>query len=497
MSSRTAAPADRPYLLAWKLSGRRVVVVGGGNIGTAKVETLLGSGADLVVIDPTPTARVRDLARQGRLTLRTRTARPTDMIRAVLVVAATGDGATNRRLRRWAKPFGAVVNAVDDQENCDVTVPAVITRGPATIAITTGGATPAGARFLREELTDAVNVAIPEAMGDVLAGADDSRRALRHRGSYRYDYAAWRQWYFEPALATIRSGHLPSVSDLRRRFEATFERTAVQSAGSELRLGKLTLVGAGPGGADLITVRGAEALRRADVVVYDRLADPALVDLAPVAAERIAVGKGKGFGTSQEEICDVLVSRALAGNNVVRLKGGDPFVFGRGREEIDAAAAHGVDVEVVPGVTSALGAPALAGISVTDRRLASSFTVLTGHRCDESDHDWKAFATGGSTLVVLMAATTAAQVAERLIEHGRDRSDPVAFIHAAGTTRQAHGQSDLAETERVGCPFPSPTVMVIGAVAARPGAATGADIGAFDLDCSLGGLLEGAVPISA
>jgi len=143
----------QPYLLAWRLRGRKVVVVGGGSIGTAKVETLLGTGAEIVVIDPTPSDRIEDLAAQGRVRAVRRKARPTDMCRAVLLVAATGDSAVNRRLRRWAKPWGAVVNAVDDRENCDVTVPAVVRRGPATIAIPTGGATPAGARFVREELT--------------------------------------------------------------------------------------------------------------------------------------------------------------------------------------------------------------------------------------------------------------------------------------------------------------------------------------------------------
>ena len=241
---------------------------------------------------------------------------------------------------------------------------------------------------------------------------------------------------------------------------------ARRRSASAVTRGKVTLIGAGPGGADLITVRGARALGTADVVVFDRLADAELIDLAPRNAERIAVGKGKGFGPAQEGICDVMVERALAGDHVVRLKGGDPFVFGRGREEADAAARAGIEVEVIPGVSSALGAPALAGISVTDRRLASSFTVLTGHRCDESDHEWRAFARSGSTLVVLMAATTAEAVSRRLLDHGRSPLDPVAFVHAAGTPSEQVGRSDLTATARDGCPFPSPTVMVIGAVAA-------------------------------
>ena len=176
------AEIGTPYLLAWRLDGRKVVVVGGGSIGTAKVETLLDTGARIVVMDPTPSSRMEDLARLDRIVLKRRRARPTDMVGAALVVAATGDSKVNRRLRRWSKPFGAVVNAVDDKANCDVTVPAVVKRGPATIAITTGGATPAGARFLREELTEVVAAAMPDDVEPLLSHASLARENLRTRG---------------------------------------------------------------------------------------------------------------------------------------------------------------------------------------------------------------------------------------------------------------------------------------------------------------------------
>lgn len=181
------------------------------------------------------------------------------------------------------------------------------------------------------------------------------------------------------------------------------------------RLGRVTLVGAGPGGADLITLRGARALATADVVVYDRLADPELLDLAPHAARRIEVGKAKGWGISQDDINEILVHEARAGAHVVRLKGGDPFVFGRGSEECDALATAGIQCEVVPGVSSALAAPALFGVPLTHRGESASFTVLSGHRVADADHDWSALARSGSTVVVLMAASTAGDVAARLI----------------------------------------------------------------------------------
>jgi uroporphyrin-III C-methyltransferase len=240
--------------------------------------------------------------------------------------------------------------------------------------------------------------------------------------------------------------------------------------------GRVVLVGAGPGGADLITLRGARALARADAVVYDRLADPELLDLAPASAARYPVGKGKGFGATQADINQLLVDLAAAGQQVVRLKGGDPFVFGRGQEEIDAVQAAGYDVEVVPGVTSAIGGLALAGIPVTDRRHAASFTVITGHRAAanldaETVERWRCLAASGETVVALMAASTAAATALRLLDGGRPATELVAFVHAAGTADQAVARTSLADAAANGCPFPAPTLMVVGAVAALAEAA--------------------------
>ncbi len=474
--STVSSMESRSYLMAWRLAGRKVVVVGGGSIGTAKIETLLGTGARLIVVDPTPSSRVVELAASGTVELRERRARPTDVVGASLLVAATGDSGTNRRLKRWATAGGllkgTVVNAVDDKENCDVTVPAVIHRGPATVAITTGGATPAGARFLREQLTAAVDAAMPADLGLVLDHASHARTELKKSGRYRYDYPAWCQQFFEPAMAAVRAGDAGKLKSYRAHFVKTFGEhtiTGEASGGEALRPGHVTLVGAGPGVADLITLRGLKALQCADVVVYDRLVDPAVLDLAPPAAERVPVGKSKGKGTTQEAINEILVSRATAGGHVVRLKGGDPFVFGRGGEEVTAVSNAGLTVEVVPGVSSALSAPALAGIPVTDRRAAGSFTVITGHHADQeaphATHDrWRALGASTDTIVVLMAASTAADVAGHLLAGGRSFDEPVAFVHRAGTPDQETVRTTLTSVAFVGCPFPSPTVMVIGPV---------------------------------
>ncbi len=446
---------NQPYLLAWRLEGRRVLVVGGGAIGTGKIETLLETGARIVVVDPTPSTRVEDLASRGVVRLRRRRFRPSDAMRTALVVAATGESATNRRIRRAAKAFGAVVNAVDDPPNCDVTVPSMIHRGPATIAISSGGTTPAGARYLREWLTSTVDAAMPAGFGALLHEAGEARSELRETGRYRYDYAAWKHHFFEPAhraleLGTFRRG------EVRRRFVEAFARHEPTPTG------RVTLVGAGPGGADLITVRGARALAAADVVVYDRLADPELLALAPAAAEKIPMGKSKGSGHSQDDINRVLAERALDGSHVVRLKGGDPFVFGRVGEEIAHLAAFGIEVEVVPGVSSALAAPALAGLPVTDRECASAFTVVSGHRAGGASFEVARGASPDTTLVVLMASSTATTVATELMASQWSSEEPVCFVHAAGTPRQESMTLPLSEVEATGCPFPAPTVMVLG-----------------------------------
>lgn len=232
-----------------------------------------------------------------------------------------------------------------------------------------------------------------------------------------------------------------------------------------MSLGSITLVGAGPGDPDLITVAGARALADADVVVYDRLVAGALLHRAPRRAELIPVGKAKGCGVAQADIEEILVARAAAGRRVVRLKGGDPFLFGRGAEEVAAAQAAGIAVRVIPGVSSALAAPAAAGIPVTHRELAGAVTILSGHRVDGAGYDWDALARSASTLVVLMGASTAVEVARRLVAAGRPCDDPVAIVHGATTSNQRVERLELADLAAGQAAVTSPSVIVIGPVA--------------------------------
>lgn len=443
-------------LWSWRLGGERIVLVGAGTIAEQKVELLRTLGAELIVVGPEVTPRLRDLAAEGVVQLRERRVRRNDVRRARLVIIATDDRPLNVKVRGWAHRAGAVVNAVDDPELCDVTVPAMIRRGPAMIGISTDGGSPAAARFVREE----VERSLPHDVGRLVEQATVARHELRHTGRYRYDYPAWRDHFFQPGLETIRR-RAGSLDEVRRRFLAGFDAPAPTNSG------RVTLVGAGPGGADLITIRGARALEAAEVVVYDRLVDPELLDLAPSSAIRIPVGKSKGAGTTQAEINQILVDEARSGSVVVRLKGGDPFVFGRGAEEVDAVRAAGIDCEVVPGLTSSIAAAELAGIPVTHRGVASAFTVVSGHRAGDDDYDWEALSRSGETIVVMMASTTARDVARRLLDGGRTDDEPVAVVHHAGRPSMATAWLTLEDLASQGCPYPAPSVLVIGQVAAR------------------------------
>jgi uroporphyrin-III C-methyltransferase len=234
----------------------------------------------------------------------------------------------------------------------------------------------------------------------------------------------------------------------------------------------VALVGAGPGDPGLLTRRAAELLAAADVVLHDWLSGPEILELVRPGALLVDVGKGKGRGSSQRHIEQLLVAHHGEGSRVVRLKGGDPFLFGRGMEEVEAARAAGFDVEIVPGVSSALAAPALGGIAVTERSVSAQLTVVSGHRVD-GDNDWATLARTPGTLVVLMAATTGASVAARLLAHGMVATTPAAVVVDAGGPGQASLHTDLGGLAARVEPLPGPCVVVIGAVAARRPAVTG------------------------
>ncbi len=439
------------YPVFLDLRGRRAVVIGGGAVAEQKVLGLLSAGAHITVVSPETTPRLAELAAAGGIDLRRRPYRSGDLAGAWLAIAGTDDCAANAQVWAEAEREGVLLNAVDDVDHCSFIAPAIHREGDITVAVSTSGKSPALAARLRQRVARLVGPA--EARLCELLGEMRPELAARVTDPH-VRTALWYRIVDSDVIEVVRRG---DDDGARRRINELVEQPpefprlkpgpgttlplravpdrAHPSGWGQGEAGVVNLIGAGPGDPGLITAKGLEILRSADVVVYDRLVAPALVAEAPPGAERVFVGKhphGGGADLAQDEINALLVERARRGLTVVRLKGGDPFVLGRGAEECEALHAAGVPFQVVPGVTSAVAVPAAAGIPVTHRRLASAFAVVTGHECDGVSHvDWEALARV-PTLVVLMGLSALPEITARLLEHSADPDTPAAAI-ASGT----------------------------------------------------------------
>jgi uroporphyrin-III C-methyltransferase/precorrin-2 dehydrogenase/sirohydrochlorin ferrochelatase len=414
------------YPVFLNLRGRLCVVVGGGAVAEQKVVGLLDAGARVAVASPVLTWKLEDLASTGAIEVRRRPYQPGDLAGAFLAIAATDDRSANAAVWDEAEERGILLNAVDDLPHCSFIAPAVHREGDIAVAISTAGKSPAFAVRLRERI--AALIGHEEAEFLDLLGELRPHVAARVP-DFKVRARLWYQIVDSDVVEYVRRGDMTGA---RQRIEALVERAASGVAPKTDRAGMVYLVGAGPGDPGLVTVRGLDAVRRADVVVYDRLVHPDLVDRAAPWAERIFVGKrAEGRSIEQDKTNDLLVSLARGGQVVVRLKGGDPFVFGRGAEECEALRNAGIHFEVIPGVSSALAAPAAAGIPVTHRRYASAFAVAAGHECEgESDLDWGALARI-PTLVFLMGLRGLSTITARLLAHGAGPDTPAAVIASA------------------------------------------------------------------
>jgi uroporphyrin-III C-methyltransferase/precorrin-2 dehydrogenase/sirohydrochlorin ferrochelatase len=427
------APSAAHYPVMLDLRGRLAVVIGGGAIAEGKLRELRESGARVRVVSPEVSAGIAALARAGEVEHVCRSYAPGDLRGARLAIAATDDRAVNRAVWEEAESLGVLLNAVDDVEHCHFIAPSVHRQGDVTVTVSTAGRCPAlavrlrqlFARFVQREHAEFARV----------AGAWRAEIA-RRVPPFAARRALWYRIVDSSAIDDLRrddhaAAHA-AIEALVREAEASLDAAPADAVRQPA--GSVALVGAGPGDAGLITVRGLALLRAADVVLHDRLVGPELLACVGAGTRLVAVGKhGHGASTSQEEINALMVREARAGHRVVRLKGGDPFVFGRGAEEVEALREAGIAVEVVPGITSAVAAPAAAGIPVTHRALSSGFAVVTGHECDAdaSTLDWAALARM-PTLVVLMGLRALPRVTARLLAHGLAPDTPAAVV-AQGT----------------------------------------------------------------
>jgi len=442
-----------------KVAGRRVVVVGESAEAAAKVRLLLETEADIRVVAESPSAELAELIAERALEHAPRRFRADDLDGAVLVFAAGNARDRDAEVVAAARAARVPVNVVDIPELCDFYTPAIVNRAPVAVAITSTGAGPVLAQKLRAR----IEAMLPERLG-ALARLGNSFRAaadkMLPKGQVRRRF--WSAFFDGSIADAALSGQL----DAARRHAA---RLLSQSDGSEE--GFVWLVGAGPGAADLLTLRAQRLLLEADVVVHDGLVPESVVAMGRRDAVRIHVGKRKGrHSATQEEINAILVSEAQAGRRVVRLKAGDPLIFGRAGEEMAALRTAGVPFEVVPGVTAALAAAAEAEIPLTLRGAASSLVFATGHdAAGEVMPDWAGLALSGATVAVYMGRSVAATVADRLMRAGLDAATPVAVIenatlpgrrHFAGLLRDLAAFAERTDVD-------GPTLILIGRAAAE------------------------------
>ncbi len=430
------------------LTGQRAIVVGGGAVAERKVENLLEAGALVTVVSPEATGPIISWSRAGRLDWKARPYRAGDLRGFRMAYAATSDRAVNRAVRVESRVEGVWLNAVDQPELCDFVTPALVRRGNLTIAISTNGRCPGLARRIRQDLERQFGPEYADLVEEAGRERDERLAGLKARAT--------------PDAMPQVAGHEPPLDRARAASSGSRRAQAGQA-------GVVYLVGAGPGDPELLTVKGRRLLECADTVVYDALVDPGLIDLCPPHAARIFVGKrDKRHTLPQDEINSLLVEEARAGRRVVRLKGGDPFIFGRGGEEAEALRRSGIRFEVVPGVSAGVAVPAYAGIPLTHRDVTSELVFLTGHECvtNPSPVDWSHYARSSASLVIFMGLHNLRAIARELLERGRDPRCPAAVIEngTLQTQRTVTGSlteiADLAAANGV----QPPALIVIGDV---------------------------------
>lgn len=444
-----------------RLEDRAVTVVGGGQVAASRVTALLECGAQVRVISPSPSVALAELAGTGAILLEEREYRDGDLEGSALVMAATDDAAVNRAVWEEARQQGIWVNVADDPNHCDFIMPAVLRRGDLSIAVSTSGRSPALAVRLRQRLARIVG---PE-YARLVEVLDRARKRVRERVA---DPAARRR-----LLYRLVDSDLPS--QVRYGNDAAIGRyvDALLDGPDAGGAGMVYIVGAGPGAPGLITVRGLECLHAADVVLHDRLVSPELLEAVTPGAEVIDVGKRAGDqGKMQAFIEETMIRKAREGAVVCRLKGGDPFVFGRGGEEAGRLTEEAIPYEIVPGVTSATSAPAAAGIPLTHRDIAHSFLVMTGSRArDATPGEWAGAAAllgVGGTVVVMMGLAHVSSIVDRLREAGCDPETPAAVVSRGTLPDQSVRVGTLGTISMSEMP-PSPGVIVFGKVVAERG----------------------------
>ncbi|MCJ8169095.1 siroheme synthase CysG [Atopomonas sediminilitoris] len=438
------------------LKNRPVLLVGGGEVALRKGRLLSQAGAVLHVVAPDIDAELAELAVQGGGSCQQRDWQANDLNGCVLVIAATDERAVNAQVSAAAQAQHLPINAVDAPDLCTVIFPAIVDRSPLMVAVSSGGDAPVLARLVRAKL----ETWLPPGYSRLAQLAARFRQQVKaHFSDIRSRRIFWENVFQGAVAEHMFAGR-----------EADAEQTLLQqlNADSGSTGGEVYLVGAGPGDPDLLTFRALRLMQQADVVLYDRLVAEPILELCRRDADRIYVGKRRAeHAVPQEEINQLLVRLAQEGKRVLRLKGGDPFIFGRGGEEIDELSAHGIPFQVVPGITAASGCAAYAGIPLTHRDHAQSVRFITGHLKDGSlDLPWSELVSPQQTIVFYMGLVGLADICRELIAHGRIAATPAALVQQGTTPQQRVFTGTLANLAELVAEHEvhAPTLVIVGEV---------------------------------
>ena len=440
------------------LRGWPCLVVGAGRVGAGKAEVLTAAGARVRIVAPEAGARAAELAEAGRVSLDRRAFEDSDLDGCRLVVAATDDRALNRRIVALAESRGVLANSASEARIGDFSMPAIVDRSPVLAAVSTGGASPSLARYVRARL----ETLIPRSFGRLAELARAARPEVNARLSRISDRRAFWDRVFEGPIAEM--AFAGRFDEARAALAALLD----SGGGSAPATGEVYLVGAGPGDPDLLTFRAMRLMQQADVVVHDRLVSPGVLALARRDAEKIYAGKRRAeHAIEQPGINRLLVRLAREGKRVLRLKGGDPFTFGRGGEEIATLAEEGIPFQVVPGVTAASGCAAYAGIPLTHRDHAHACIFVTGNRVEgRVALDWEAVTRPDQTVVVYMGLASLHEICAGLVRHGLDAATPAALVEQGTTESQRviEGCLGTLPDHAEGAAARAPALLIVGEV---------------------------------
>lgn len=440
------------------LKQRPCAVIGGGEVASRKVSLLVNAGAQVTVYAPSLSESIRHWVTEGKVRHMAQEFRAEMLQGCALAIAATDDRSVNRLVSEAAKARGIPVNVVDQPDLCTFIMPSIVDRSPVIIAVSTGGASPVLARLIRARLESL----IPAGYGRLAKLVAKFRDKVKQR----FTNPPYRRQFWEAVLQGRIAELVYSGQDAAA--EKALAQRIETADGNRPPIGEVYLVGGGPGDPDLLTFRALQLMQQADVVVYDRLVSPAVLGLIRRDAERIYAGKERdNHVLPQEDINHLLVRLAKEGKRVVRLKGGDPFIFGRGGEEIDTLAAEGIPFQVVPGITAAAGCAAYAGIPLTHRDYAQSVVFVTGHLKDGTVNlNWEALAQPNQTVVFYMGLHGIEAICRELIRHGMSSSTAAALVQQ-GTTRQQRlliGNLETLPSIVAKAEVKAPTLIIVGDV---------------------------------